>query len=155
MEQAQGCREEAEEEMRWGGGFFTAAVSLLLRVGILMRSVNECWHRWGCAAVEKQPPCPCRTAAAAAPHSLFHLTRTKCVRHVLFVPDFSPFFASHVRLLVMYFPFFPLTQGICFCGFLIARPYSSLPCWAFNVVFGGLYSAVANAVSPSSLEAVW
>ncbi len=57
-----------------GGGCFTAAVSLLLRVGILMRSVNECWQRWGCAAVEKQPPCPCRTAAAAAPHSLFHLT---------------------------------------------------------------------------------
>ena len=55
-----------------GGGCFTAAVSLLLRAGILMRSVNECWQRRGCAAVEKQPPCPCRTAAA--PHSLFHLT---------------------------------------------------------------------------------
>ena len=59
-----------------GGGCSTAAVSLLLRAGILMRSVNECWQRRGCAAVEKQPPCPCRTAAAA-PHSLFHLTHTK------------------------------------------------------------------------------
>lgn len=35
-----------------GGSAFTAAVSLLLRVGILMRSVNERWQRRGRAAVE-------------------------------------------------------------------------------------------------------
>lgn len=35
-----------------GGSCFTVAVSLLLRVGILMRSVNECWQRRECAAVE-------------------------------------------------------------------------------------------------------
>lgn len=81
-----------------GGGCFTAAVSLLLRAGILMRSVNECWQRRGCAAVEKQPPCPCRTAAAAAPHSLFHLTCTKYERLILFVPDF-PF---SLRLMFIY-----------------------------------------------------
>lgn len=96
-----------------GGGCFTAAVSLLLRVGILMRSVNECWQRRGCGAVEKQPPCPCRTAAS---HSLFHLTpgftRNMCASFFLS----QIFFESHVHLLVMYFLFFPATQGICFCG---------------------------------------
>lgn len=130
-----------------GGGCFTAAVSLLLRVGILMRSVNECWQRRGCAAVEKQPPCPCRTAAAA-PHSLFHLTpgftRNMCASFFLSQIFHFFFFVSHVHLLVMYFLFFPPTQGICFCGPLIATLYSSLSCRAFNAVFRGLYSAVAN-----------
>lgn len=141
-----------------GGGCFTAAVSLLLRVGILMRSVNECWQRRGCAAVEKQPPCPCRTAAAAAPHSLFHLTpgftRNMCASFFLSQIFLFFFFVSHVHLLVMYFLFFPPTQGICFCGPLIATLYCSLSCRAFNAVFRGLYSAMANIVSPSSLQAV-
>ena len=72
-----------------GGGCFTAAVSLLLRVGILMRSVNECWQRRGCASVEKQPPCPCRTAAAPSFAIPFHSRiQTKCARLILFVPHF-------------------------------------------------------------------
>lgn len=70
------------------GGCFTATVSPLLRAGILMRSVNECWHRWGCAAGEKQPPCPCRTAAA--PHSKFHLTSNQSCSS--FLSQISPLF---------------------------------------------------------------
>lgn len=36
--------EDAGRRRGWRGSCFTAAVSLLLREGILMRSVNECWH---------------------------------------------------------------------------------------------------------------
>ena len=145
--------EDAERRMRWGE-VVSRLLSLLLRIGILMRSVNECWHRWGCAAIEKQPPCPCRTAAAAL-HSLFHLTHKERYAPRSFCPRFFFLFVSHVHLLVIYFLFFPLTQGICFWGPLITLLYLSVSCRAFNVVFRGLYSAVANIVSPSSLEAVW
>lgn len=54
MEQAHGGwrQEGGGGEGGDGGSAFTAAVSLLLRVGILMRSVNERWQRRGRAAVE-------------------------------------------------------------------------------------------------------
>lgn len=133
-----------EEEM--GGGCFTAAVSLLLRVRILMRSVNECWQRRGCAAAEKQPPCPCRTAGAAAPHSLFlftpRFTRNMCASFFLsqiflflciscsFISDVFSFLPSDTgdlflwsfdscTVLVCLGELLMLSSGVCFQQWLI------------------------------------
>lgn len=144
-------RMEGGRRRRWS--CFAAAVSLLLRVGILMRSVNECWQRRGCA-VEKQPPLPQQDSSSSSSFDIPFDSRihTKCVRLVLFVPDF-PFLCISCSFISDAFSF-PPTQGICFYGPLISTLYSSLSCGAFNAVLRGFYPAMANIVSPSSLEAV-
>lgn len=112
-----------------GGGCFTVSVSLLLRVGILMRSVNECWQRRGsAAAVEEEKR---KTAALPLQDSgssgssfaiPFHspLRMNVNVRLILFLSQIFFFsflpalphhhhhhpslFVSHFHVLVMFFP---------------------------------------------------
>lgn len=100
-----------------------ATVSLLLRVGILMRSVNERWQRHECAVEEKQAPCPYRTAAAA--HSLFHLTprfTRKARSPYSFLSQIFFSFVSHVHLLVMCFSSLATDMGDLDLRFFDSNP---------------------------------